>query len=88
MNGYLVPANAKKGTLYFNMFRAFDLWLLGGGVGLTFILLGVFPSTNLVLTTIYLLPGIIVGILVFPIPILTLLIFSVPNFPRTDFMPL
>ena len=27
MNGYLVPANAKKGTLIFNVFRPFDLGL-------------------------------------------------------------
>ena len=32
MNGYLVPSNAKRGTLIFNIFRPFDLILFSVGV--------------------------------------------------------
>ena len=68
MNGYLIPANAKKGTLIFNMFRPFDLWLFGIGVAISFLLLSVVPTTSIVMVIIALLPGLICGLLVFPIP--------------------
>ena len=68
MNGYLVPANAKKGTLIFNIFRPFDLILFCTGVGVTMILLAILPSDNLVTVSIGLLPGCVCGLLVFPIP--------------------
>ena len=38
-DSYLVPANAKKGTLILNLFRPFDICLFAGGVLLTMILL-------------------------------------------------
>lgn len=68
MNGYLIPANAKKGTLIFNIFRPFDLILFGTGIGISLLLLAIVPSTNMILVTIALLPGGITGLLVFPIP--------------------
>lgn len=68
MNGYLVPANAKKGTLIFNLFRPFDLGLLLGGIGISLLGLAIVPSTNIVAVLIALLPGCICGLLVFPIP--------------------
>ena len=68
MNGYLIPANAKKGTLIFNMFRPFDLGLLSCGIVVTLLMLAIFPSTNMVLVLIALLPGCTCGLLVFPIP--------------------
>ena len=68
MNGYLVPANAKKGTLIFNMFRPFDLMLFGIGVGISLILLMIVPSTNITLVLLAIMPGLICGLLVFPIP--------------------
>ena len=68
MNGYLIPANAKKGTLIFNVFRPFDLWLFGIGIVVSLLLLAIVPSTNLVLVAIALMPGCICGLLVFPIP--------------------
>ena len=43
-NGYLVPANAKKGTLIFNLFRPFDLILFGSGVGITLLMLMIFSE--------------------------------------------
>jgi len=68
VNGYLIPANAKKGTLIFNMFRPFDLILFGIGVAISLLLLAVIDTTNIVLVVIALLPGCICGLLVFPIP--------------------
>ena len=68
MNGYLIPANAKKGTLIFNIFRPFDLWLFGIGVVVSLLLLAVVPTTSIVLVVIALLPGCICGLLVLPIP--------------------
>ena len=52
MNGYLIPANAKKGTLILNLFRPFDLILLGAGVAFSLIALAVIPSSNIVLVII------------------------------------
>lgn len=68
MNGYLVPANAKKGTLIFNIFRPFDLILFSSGVAVSLLLLALVDSSNLVAVIIGLLPGCICGLLVFPIP--------------------
>ena len=67
-NGYLIPANAKKGTLIFNIFRPFDLILFCTGVGVTLLLLAIVPSTNLVAVILALLPGMVCGFLVFPVP--------------------
>lgn len=68
MNGYLIPANAKKGTLIFNVFRPFDLGLFGIGVGITLLALAIVPTNNFLVAIICLLPGLITGMLVFPIP--------------------
>lgn len=68
MNGYLIPANAKKGTLIFNIFRPFDLLLFCVGVGISLIAVAIVPSTNLSAVVITLLPGGISVLLVWPIP--------------------
>ena len=69
MNGsYLVPANAKKGTLIFNLFRPFDLILFGIGAGVSLFLLAVFSSSDFIMTLLFCMPAIICGMLVFPIP--------------------
>lgn len=68
MNGYLVPANAKKGTLIFNLFRPFDLMLFGTGAGISLLLLMILPTNNLIAVILGLLPGCITGLLVFPVP--------------------
>lgn len=68
MNGYLIPANAKKGTLIFNVFRPFDLILFCVGVGISLLALAIVPSTSMLAVTIALLPGGICGLLVVPIP--------------------
>ena len=68
MNGYLIPANSKKGTLIFNMFRPIDLIIFIIGVGISLIGLAIVPSTELVAVTIALLPVCICGLLVVPVP--------------------
>ena len=68
MNGYLIPANAKKGTLIFNIFRPFDLMLFVGGVLTTLIALAIIPSSNMIGVMLGLLPIMVCGVLVFPIP--------------------
>ena len=68
MNGYLIPANAKKGTLIFNVFRPFDLILFCIGIGVSLLALTIVPSSNMLAVTIALLPVGICGLLVLPIP--------------------
>ena len=68
MNGYLIPANSKRGTLIFNVFRPIDLGIFSGGVAISLLLLAFVPSTNILLVTIALLPVCICGLLVIPVP--------------------
>ena len=68
MNGYLVPANAKRGTLIFNMFRPIDLIMFGVGAGLSLLLLMIVQSDSTVLVLLSCLPVGITGLLVVPIP--------------------
>ena len=67
MNGFLVPANAKKGTLILNLFRPFDLILFGTGVVISLIMLALVPTNN-TLVILSCLPAGITGFLVVPIP--------------------
>ena len=68
MNGYLVPANAKKGTLILNLFRPFDLILFGTGIVISLIMLALVPTANTWLVILSCLPAGITGFLVVPIP--------------------
>ena len=68
MNGYLVPANAKKGTLILNLFRPFDLILFGTGVLISLIMLALVPTNNTLLVILSCLPASVTGFLVVPIP--------------------
>ena len=68
MNGYLVPANAKRGTLIFNIFRPFDLIMFLTGVGISIIALVILPSSNMLAVIIAMLPGLVCGLLVIPVP--------------------
>ena len=67
-HSYLVPANAKKGSLIFNIFRPFDLILFGSGLLVSFLFLTIFPTSNTILLFLVCLTGIICGLLVLPIP--------------------
>lgn len=65
---YLIPANTKRGQLILGIFRPFDLWLFGGGVLVTIILLAFLPLTELWVTILVLSPALITGFLVMPVP--------------------
>ena len=68
MNGYLVPANAKRGTLIFNIFRPFDLILFGTGVVISLLALAIVRSNNTLAILLACMPAGITGLLVVPIP--------------------
>ena len=68
MNGYLVPANSKKGTLILNMFRPLDLIMFCIGAGVSLFLIMIVPSDKTIAILISCLPVGITGLLVVPIP--------------------
>ena len=68
MNGFLVPANAKRGTLIFNIFRPFDLIMFGTGMAVTLLLLVLVDSNNTIMILLSCLPVGVTGLLVIPIP--------------------
>ena len=67
-NTYLIPANSKKSMMIFAMFYPFDLILFGTGIAITLLLLMVLPLDTLLIRIIAISPGLITGLLVFPIP--------------------
>lgn len=80
---YLIPANSKKSLMIFGFFNYFDLILFGSGIGVTMLLLLIFDTTDIGMAILVLLPALVTGMLVFPIPnyhnILTILI-NIYNF--------
>jgi len=68
VNQYLIPANTKKGELIFGLFRPFDLIILSVGVCITLFLLIFTELTNTMSVVIILLPALICGFLVLPVP--------------------
>ena len=69
MNGYLVPANAKKAILIAGFLRPIDAAILGIGIGVTVAILLVlsrFDSSWLLLLACA--PAVVAGLLVAPIP--------------------
>ena len=68
MNGYLIPANSKKGTLILNMFRPFDLILFGVGAFITLFMFMVIDGDNTVMVLLSCIPVGVTGLLVVPIP--------------------
>lgn len=67
-HSYLVPANAKKGTLILNVFLPFDIIMFGTGIAISLILIAFMPSSNVWLVLISCLPALLTGLLVIPIP--------------------
>lgn len=65
---FLIPANIKKSMLIFGVFTTFDLILFGVGISITLILLLVIAPNTLFTAIIDLLPAVICGFLVLPIP--------------------
>ena len=70
MNNYLIPANTKKGTLIFGLFRPIDLGIFGTGVGVTLIAILIFQNqlTSTAITVACLAPALICTILIAPVP--------------------
>ena len=68
MDGFLIPANSKKGNLILNIFRPFDLIMFVIGAGISLFSLLVVSTDNLVVLLIACLPVAITGLLVVPIP--------------------
>ena len=68
MNNYLIPANSKKSMLIFGLFNKFDLILFSTGLVVTLILLVVLKLESIGVAILALLPGVICGFLVMPVP--------------------
>ena len=68
MNGYLIPANAKRGTLIFNIFRPFDLIMFGTGALISLLALAFSQSNDTLTVLLSCLPVMVTGFLVIPIP--------------------
>lgn len=67
-NGYLIPANSKKGTLILNIFRPFDAIMFGAGILVSLVLLMVFNTGNVFIVILSCMPAAITGLLVLPVP--------------------
>ena len=65
---YLIPANTKRGQLILGIFKPFDLILFGTGVLITVIFMAILPLTSTVVTVIVMLPALVTGFLVVPVP--------------------
>ena len=68
MNNYLIPANSKRGQLILGLFRPIDVWILSIGIIISVFLLAFVSIDTLGTTILILSPGVISGLLVFPIP--------------------
>jgi len=68
MNSYLIPANSKKSMLIFGYFNTIDLIIFCCGVGISFLMLMFLPVDEFAVAIIAILPGLISGFLVFPVP--------------------
>jgi len=67
-NQFLIPANSKKSMLIFSFFNVTDLIIFGSGCVLTFILLMTINDNSVRNGVIILLPIIVTGMLVMPVP--------------------
>lgn len=65
---YLIPANTKKSQLILGLFNKFDATLFGSGIGVSLILLMALPVEDIKFAIIAVIPGLVTGFLVFPIP--------------------
>lgn len=69
MNGiYLIPANAKKSLLIFGLFNKVDLIIFGSGCLATLLMILTIPVGSFVWSIVAILPALICGLLVLPIP--------------------
>ena len=67
-NNYLIPSNAKKSLMIFGLFNPIDLVIFLVGVGISLLLMVALPVEDTLYAIISILPGCIMGLLVFPVP--------------------
>ena len=67
-NGYLIPANSKRGQLILNYFRPIDLMIFGIALTVSFLLLLILGTGSLGQTMLVLAPAAVGALLVAPIP--------------------
>jgi len=65
---YLIPANSKKSALILGLFNPLDLIIFGVGAGVSLLLIIIFPLDKFIITAIFLIPGLVAGFLVVPVP--------------------
>ena len=68
MNNFIIPANTKKSQLILGFFTPTDLIIFGTGVALTVILLLVLQDASFVELIMILMPAMVTGLLVMPVP--------------------
>jgi len=67
-DNYLIPANSKKSQLILGVFRPIDLAIFSIGIIFTGVMLFAFQGLTLKMAIIVLLPVLITGFLVLPVP--------------------
>ncbi len=65
---YLIPANTKKSKLILGFFTPVDLIIFGVGVSVTIIMLLIFQGMTFNMAIVILMPALISGFLVIPVP--------------------
>ena len=65
---YLIPANTKKSKLILGFFTPIDLIIFGVGVTITVIMLLIFQGMTFNMAIVILMPALISGFLVIPVP--------------------
>lgn len=68
MNNFIIPANTKKSQLILGFFTPTDLIIFGTGCALTIIMLIFLQNANFTELVMILLPALITGFLVMPVP--------------------
>lgn len=68
MNNFIIPANTKKSQLILGFFTPTDLIIFGTGCSLTIIMLIFLQNANVTELIMILLPALITGFLVMPVP--------------------
>ena len=87
-NNYLIPANANRGKLIMGFFRPIDAIIFGSGAGLTLLCLVFLQDmmNNFGVAIVALLPVLITGFLVIPVPHQHNVLVFIQNFYRFYFV--